>query len=174
MKSRSWGPEVKDCNKVKTFSNQNSWSFAENLNIDETCLNNYKKGIAILASKFVNSIVHWYDPYLTTVATPNVTATSSAQITKTLMPKCRGLKLASLNISSLLKHTDEFCVFLNDENIERDQAKRKYFRSGGKSPGLWYNPPWKVNKWQVWWWRVLLHSFKNKLFYPIWTVSSWK
>ena len=35
----------------------------EHLNIDETCLNNYKlhlnkKGIAILASNFVNNIVH--------------------------------------------------------------------------------------------------------------------
>ena len=56
--------KVKDCNKVlKTFCNQNGWGFVEHLNIDETCLNNYKlhlnkKGIAILASNFVNNIVH--------------------------------------------------------------------------------------------------------------------
>ena len=45
--------KVKDCSKVlKTFCNQNGWGFVEHLNIDETCLNNYKlhlnkKGIAI-------------------------------------------------------------------------------------------------------------------------------
>ena len=56
--------KVKDCNKVlKTFCNQNGWGFVEHLNIDETCLNNYKlhlnkKGIAILASNFVNNILH--------------------------------------------------------------------------------------------------------------------
>ena len=56
--------KVKDCNKVlRTFCNQNGWGFVEHLNIDETCLNNYKlhlnkKGIAILASNFVNNIVH--------------------------------------------------------------------------------------------------------------------
>ena len=56
--------KVKDCNKVlKTFCNQNGWGFVEHLNIDETCLTNYKlhlnkKGIAILASNFVNNIVH--------------------------------------------------------------------------------------------------------------------
>ena len=56
--------KVKDCNKVlKKFCNQNGWGFVEHLNIDETCLNNYKlhlnkKGIAILASNFVNNIVH--------------------------------------------------------------------------------------------------------------------
>ena len=56
--------KVKDCNKVlKTFSDQNGCGFVEHLNIDETCLNNYKlhlnkKDIAILASNFVNNIVH--------------------------------------------------------------------------------------------------------------------
>ena len=56
--------KVKDCNEVlKTFCNQNGWGFVEHLNIDETCLNNYKlhlnkKGIAILASNFVNNILH--------------------------------------------------------------------------------------------------------------------
>ena len=56
--------KVKDCNKVlRTFCNQNGWGFVEHLNIHETCLNNYKlhlnkKGIAILASNFVNNIVH--------------------------------------------------------------------------------------------------------------------
>ena len=42
--------------------NQHGWSFVEHPNIDETCLNNHKlnlnkKGIAILASNFVNNIV---------------------------------------------------------------------------------------------------------------------
>ena len=52
-----------DCNKVlRTFCNQHGWSFVEHPNIDETCLNNHKlhlnkKGIAILASNFVNNIV---------------------------------------------------------------------------------------------------------------------
>ena len=56
--------KAKDCNKVlKTFCNQNGWGFIEHLNIDETCLNNYKlhlnkKGIAILASNIVNNILH--------------------------------------------------------------------------------------------------------------------
>ena len=96
--------KVKDCNKVlKTFCNQNGWGFVEHLNIDETCLNNYKlhlnkKGIAILTSNFA--------------------ATSSAQIRSTLMPKCRGFKMTSLNITSLLKHIDELRVFLNDQNID--------------------------------------------------------
>ena len=52
------------------------------------------------------------------MATPNLTATSSAQIKSTLMPKCRGFKMASLNITSLLKHIDELRVFLNDQNID--------------------------------------------------------
>ena len=34
------------------------------------------------------------------------------------MPKCRGFKMASLNITSLLKHIDELRVFLNDQNID--------------------------------------------------------
>ena len=61
-------------------------------------------GIAILPSNFVNNIVHWYDSYLTIAATPNLTATSSAPSKSTLMPKCRGFKMASLKIISLLKH----------------------------------------------------------------------
>ena len=52
------------------------------------------------------------------MATANLTATSSAQIKSTLMPKCRGFKMASLNITSLLKHIDELRVFLNDQNID--------------------------------------------------------
>ena len=34
------------------------------------------------------------------------------------MPKCRGFKMASLNITSLLKHIDELRVFLNDQNVD--------------------------------------------------------
>ena len=55
--------KITDCNKVlRTFCNQHGWSFVEHPNIDETCLNNHKlhlnkKGIAILASNFVNNIV---------------------------------------------------------------------------------------------------------------------
>ena len=56
--------KVEDCNKVlKKFCNQNGWGFVAHLNIDETCLNNYKlhlnkKGVAILASNFVNNVVN--------------------------------------------------------------------------------------------------------------------
>ena len=54
--------------------------------------------------------------------TPNLIATSSVRIrsnqSNTLMPKCRGFKMASLNITSLLKHIDELRVFLNDQNID--------------------------------------------------------
>ena len=55
--------KITDCNKVlRTFCNQHGWSFVEHPNIDEMCLNNHKlhlnkKGIAILASNFVNNIV---------------------------------------------------------------------------------------------------------------------
>ena len=54
---------ITDCNKVlRTFCNQHGWSFVEHPNFDETCLNNHKlhlnkKGIAILASNFVDNIV---------------------------------------------------------------------------------------------------------------------
>ena len=53
------------------------------------------------------------------MATPNLTTTSSARISSnTLMPKCRGFKMAGLNITSPLKHIDELRVFLNDQNID--------------------------------------------------------
>ena len=51
------------------------------------------------------------------MATPYPTTTSGARIRSTLIPKCRGFKMASLNITSLLKHIDELRVFLNDQSI---------------------------------------------------------
>ena len=47
------------------------------------------------------------------MVTPNLTGTSSPRIrSNTPMPKCRGFKMASLNITSLLKHIDELRGFL--------------------------------------------------------------
>ena len=68
------------------------------------------------------------------MATPNHTTTSGARIRSTLMPKCRGFEMASLNITSLLKHIDELRVFLHDQNIDVlaiNETRLNEGRSGG-------------------------------------------
>ena len=48
--------QLKDQTITKTFCNQNGWGFVKHLNIDDTCVNNYKlhlnkKGTAIIFSE---------------------------------------------------------------------------------------------------------------------------
>ena len=113
--------------------NQHGCSFVDHPNIDETCLNNHKlhlnkKGIAILASNFVNNIVRWHDSYSTTVATPNSTTTTSARSNSNpnfIFPKGRGFKMASLKITSLLKHIDELHIVLDGQPIDILQSQSK-------------------------------------------------
>ena len=79
-----------------------------------------KKGIAILASNFVNNIVR-FDSYSTTVATRNSTTTTSARSNSNpdfIFPKGRGFKMSSLNITSLLKHIDELRIVLDGQPID--------------------------------------------------------
>ena len=59
------------------------------------------------------------ESYLTTGATSDCTPTSSAQSNpSTIIPNCRGFKMASLNIASLLKHIDEVRIILDKQNID--------------------------------------------------------
>ena len=79
-----------------------------------------QKGIAILASNFVNNIVR-FDSYSTTVATRNSTTTTSARSNSNpdfIFLQGRGFKMASLNITSLLKHIDELRIVLDGQPID--------------------------------------------------------
>ena len=53
------------------------------------------------------------------MTTADSTPTSTARgNSNTIIPKCRGFKMASLNITSLLKHIDELRIILNDQSID--------------------------------------------------------
>ena len=53
------------------------------------------------------------------MTTPDFTFTSTARSNpNTIIPKCRGFKMGSLNITSLLKHIDELRIILNDQSID--------------------------------------------------------
>ena len=60
----SLGKKVTECNKIiKSFCNQNGWVLVQHPNIDLSCVNSQKlhlnrKGIAILASNFVNHLTN--------------------------------------------------------------------------------------------------------------------
>lgn len=60
----SLGRKVTECNKIiKSFCNQNGWGLVQHQNIDLSCVNGHKlhlnrKGIAILASNFVNHLTN--------------------------------------------------------------------------------------------------------------------
>ena len=79
--------QLKDQTITKTFCNQNGWGFVKHLNIDDTCVNNYKlhlnkKGTAVIFSvRFLIDNCHLQRP-----------------------DQCCGFKMASLKIISLLKH----------------------------------------------------------------------
>ena len=61
---KSLGKKVTECNKIiKSFCNQNGWVLVQHPNIDLSCVNSQKlhlnrKGIAILASNFVNHLTN--------------------------------------------------------------------------------------------------------------------
>ena len=55
------------------------------------------------------------------MATPNSTTTTSARSNSNpdfIFPKGRGFKMASLNITSLLKHIDELRIVLDGQPID--------------------------------------------------------
>ena len=60
----SLGKKITECNKIiKSFCNQNGWVLVQHPNVDLSCVNSQKlhlnrKGIAILASNFVNHLTN--------------------------------------------------------------------------------------------------------------------
>ena len=117
----SHGRKVTECNKIiKSFCNQNGWGLVQHQNIDLSCVNGHKlhfnrKGIAILASNFVNYLTNWCTVQSLSEVDANL-ASSDNDVSENqhpmIVPKDRGFKMACLNINSLTKHIDELRVVL--------------------------------------------------------------
>ncbi len=112
------GQNIKQVNKkLKDLSKNHNVSFIDNSSINNTCLNGGKlhlnpKGSAFLATNFIR------------LNLSNTTLTRCDQdsgICDNLLrdiTKSKGIKIASLNINSLLKHIEEIRVLLTEYTFD--------------------------------------------------------
>ena len=114
--------KISECNKIlKSFASNRKWGYIDNSKIGSTMLNKgglhlNHKGSSALAKNITSYLYksHW----LGESDDLTVPLVADYEVGSNSIPKVRGFKMDSLNITSLTRHIDELRAFLADQCLD--------------------------------------------------------